>query len=90
MIYALSRITTVFLLAFAQFFPIAVAAEAELKLSIQALDINETLVESSRGAALAVLSDGSLLLAGGNAGNLLYRFNDSSLQLIGELLMNPT
>ena len=85
MIYALSRITTVFLLAFAQFFPIAMAAEAELKLSIQALDINETLVESSRGAALAVLSDGSLLLAGGNAGNLLYRFNDSSLQLIGEL-----
>ena len=85
MIYALSRITTVFLLTFAQFFPIAAAAEEELELSIQTQDINETLVESSRGAALAVLSDGSLLLAGGNAGNLLYRFKGSSLQLIGEV-----
>ncbi len=84
MIYAFSRITTVLLLTFAQFFSMAVAEE-ELELSIQTQDINQTLVESSRGAALAVLNDGSLLLAGGNGGNLLYRFKDSSLQLIGKL-----
>ncbi|MGA1433780.1 MAG: PQQ-dependent sugar dehydrogenase [Candidatus Nanopelagicaceae bacterium] len=85
MISALPRIALVFILAFLQIFAPAVASEGELKLSIESQDIDETLVESSRGAALAVLSDGSLLLGGGSAGNLLYRYKDSSLQLIGEL-----
>jgi glucose/arabinose dehydrogenase len=84
-ISALPRIALVFILAFPQIFAPAVASEGELKLSIESQDIDETLVESSRGAALAVLSDGSLLLGGGSAGNLLYRYKDSSLQLIGEL-----
>ena len=85
MISALPRIALVFILAFPQIFAPAVASEGELKLSIESQNIHETLVESSRGAALAVLSDGSLLLGGGSAGNLLYRYKDSSLQLIGEL-----
>ena len=85
MISALPRIALVFILAFPQVFALAVASEGELKLSIESQNIDETLVESSRGAALAVLSDGSLLLGGGSAGNLLYRYKDSSLQLIGEL-----
>ena len=85
MISALPRIALVFILAFPQIFAPAVASEGELKLSIESQDIDETLVESSRGAALTVLSDGSLLLGGGSAGNLLYRYKDSSLQLIGEL-----
>lgn len=85
MISALLRIALVLILAFYQVFAQAVASEKELKLSIETQNIDDTLVEYSRGAALAVLNDGTILLGGGRAGNLLYSYKNSSLQLIGEL-----
>jgi len=73
------------MLLFSQALAMPVALGEELELSIQSKDIDETLVESSRGAALGVLKDGSLLLGGGNGGNLLYHYQDSKLFLIGEI-----
>lgn len=62
-----------------------VARSDEIELTVQSQKISQSLVESSRGAALAVLRDGNLLLGGGTTGNLLYHYRNSELVLIGEL-----
>lgn len=85
MITALLRLALAFLLFLSQVLALPIARSEELKLVIQSENIDETVVESSRGAALAVLSDGTLLLGGGNGGNLLYHYKNSQILLIGQL-----
>lgn len=85
MMSALLRLALAFLLFLSQVLALPIARGEELKLVIQSENIDETVVESSRGAALAVLSDGTLLLGGGNGGNLLYHYKNSKILLIGQL-----
>lgn len=85
MIKALPGKLLALLLLISQLIFAPLARSAEIELIIQSQDISQSLVESSRGAALAVLRDGTLLLGGGVPGNLLYHYKNSELVLIGEL-----
>lgn len=63
--------------------PAAVGEATDLQ--IERVDIVETQVEGSRGPALAVLKDGSLLLGGGQRGDTLFLYSQGKLQTIGKL-----
>jgi len=61
-------------------------ANAEkITLAIESVDVKETRVEGSRGAALALLSDGRILLGGGDLGDTLFLFTDGALRNLGKL-----
>jgi glucose/arabinose dehydrogenase len=63
------------------------AAKAnEQILEIQEKNVKSTQVESGRGAALAVLNDGSLLLGGGERGDTLFLYSQNKLITIGKVL----
>jgi glucose/arabinose dehydrogenase len=55
-------------------------------LEIQEKNVKSTQVESSRGAALAVLNDGGLLLGGGERGDSLFLYSQNRLVTIGKVL----
>ena len=57
-----------------------------ISLQIESVEITPTQVEGSRGAALAVLQDGSLLLGGGQRGDTLFLYSQGKLQTIGKVL----
>ena len=61
----------------------ATAANSAEKLDIKTLDISASATNggSQRGAALAVLADGSLLLGGGKSGGELFTYNIESKSL---------
>lgn len=61
------------------------SAAAETPLEIQSFNARQTQVEGSRGAALAVGSNGVLYLGGGERGNTLFSYQDGSLSEIGKL-----
>jgi glucose/arabinose dehydrogenase len=61
------------------------ASDLTSNLKVQSQDISETLVEGGRGAALAVLSDGSLLLAGGELGDTLFSYSNNELKVLGKI-----
>lgn len=54
-------------------------------LKVQSQDISNTLVEGGRGAALAVLKDGTLLLAGGQLGDTLFSYSNNQLVALGKI-----
>lgn len=56
-----------------------------ISLQIESVEIALTQVEGSRGAALAVLQDGSLLLGGGQRGDTLFLYSERKLQTIGKI-----
>jgi len=61
-------------------------ANAEkITLTIESVDVKETRVEGSRGAALALLSDGRILLGGGDLGDTLFLFTDGALRNLGKI-----
>jgi glucose/arabinose dehydrogenase len=62
------------------------ATANEQILDIQEKNIKSTQVESSRGAALAVLNDGDLLLGGGERGDTLFLYSQNKLVTIGKIL----
>lgn len=81
------RILTATALAAALLLPITPTASAnDLGLVIQEVDIKSVQVESTRGAALAVLKDGSLLLGGGERGDTLFLYAQNKLVTVGTLL----
>ena len=63
--------------------PLPVKADSNLE--IQSIKVTQTQVEGSRGAALAVGSDGTLYLGGGEKGATLFRFFDGTLEPIGRI-----
>ena len=62
------------------------ATANEQILEIQEKNVKSTQVESGRGAALAVLNDGSLLLGGGERGDTLFLYSQNKLVTIGKVL----
>jgi glucose/arabinose dehydrogenase len=54
-------------------------------LEIFSIDAKITQVEGSRGAALAVLADGTLLLGGGERGDSLFQYQDGQIEEIGKI-----
>jgi hypothetical protein len=56
------------------------------QLKIETLSLESTVVEGGRGAALARLSDDSLLLGGGLKGDTLFHFKDGNLRELGKLM----
>jgi len=62
------------------------AVANEQILEIQEKNVKSTQVESGRGAALAVLNDGSLLLGGGERGDTLFLYSQNKLVTIGKVL----
>lgn len=54
-------------------------------LEIFSVDAKITQVEGSRGAALAVLADGTLLLGGGERGDSLFQYQDGQIEEIGKI-----
>ncbi|MFZ9944997.1 MAG: hypothetical protein ACO3FZ_04715, partial [Candidatus Nanopelagicaceae bacterium] len=56
------------------------------QLKIETLSLESTVIEGGRGAALARLSDDSLLLGGGLKGDTLFHFNDGNLRELGKLM----
>jgi hypothetical protein len=70
--------------------PVVVAANpavqaAEDDLIIREVDLVSTQVEGGRGAALAILKDGSLLLGGGERGDTLFLYAQEKLTKIGKV-----
>ena len=63
-----------------------VATANEQILDIQEKNVKSTQVESGRGAALAVLNDGGLLLGGGERGDTLFLHSQNKLVTIGKVL----
>jgi len=57
----------------------------KITLAIERVDIKETRVEGSRGAALALLSDERILLGGGDLGDTLFLFTDGALKDLGKI-----
>jgi glucose/arabinose dehydrogenase len=55
-------------------------------LDIQEKNVKSTQVESGRGAALAVLNDGSLLMGGGERGDTLFLYSQNKLVTVGKVL----
>ena len=55
-------------------------------LDLQEKNVKSTQVESGRGAALAVLNDGGLLLGGGERGDTLFLYSQNKLVTIGKVL----
>ena len=62
------------------------ASANEQILDIQEKNVKSTQVESGRGAALAVLNDGGLLLGGGERGDTLFLYSQNKLVTIGKVL----
>ena len=62
------------------------ASANEQILDIQEKNVKSTQVESGRGAALAVLNDGGLLLGGGERGDTLFLYSQDKLVTIGKVL----
>ena len=62
------------------------AVASEQILEIQEKNVKSAQVESGRGAALAVLNDGSLLLGGGERGDTLFLYSQNKLVTIGKVL----
>ena len=62
------------------------ASANEQILDIQEKNVKSTQVESGRGAALAVLNDGGLLLGGGERGDTLFLYSQDKLATIGKVL----
>lgn len=58
----------------------------EINLAIQEVDLPEIQVEGKRGAALAVLKDGSLLLGGGLRGDTLFIYAKDVLTTVGTVM----
>jgi len=56
------------------------------QLKIETISLESTQVEGGRGAALARLSDDSLLLGGGLKGDTLFHFKDGNLTELGKLM----
>jgi len=56
------------------------------ELKIASLELGSTVVEGGRGAALARLSDDSLLLGGGLKGDTLFHLKDGNLRELGKLM----
>jgi len=54
-------------------------------LEVESRDISATLVEGGRGAALAVLKDGTLLLAGGELGDTLFSYSNNKLATLDKI-----
>jgi aldose sugar dehydrogenase len=54
-------------------------------LEIFSVDAKITQVEGSRGAALAVLADGTLLLGGGERGDSLFQYQGGQIEEIGKI-----
>ena len=54
-------------------------------IEIQSIDLEETQVEGSRGAALGIGRDGTLYLGGGESGDTLYSFSNGSLSSLGKI-----
>ena len=57
----------------------------EIDLKILGVDAKVTQVEGSRGAALAVLADGTLLLGGGERGDSLFQYQGGQIEVIGKI-----
>lgn len=57
----------------------------EIDLKILSVDAKVTQVEGSRGAALAVLADGTLLLGGGERGDSLFQYQGGQIEVIGKI-----
>lgn len=81
----MKRVTTA-LVSSLLFITTAIAPVTAAELSIQSKDISTTLVENGRGAALAVLRDGTILLAGGELGDTLFSYSNNELLTVGKLL----
>jgi glucose/arabinose dehydrogenase len=62
------------------------ATANEQILDIQETNVKSSQVESNRGAALAVLNDGGLLLGGGERGDTLFLYAKDKLATIGKVL----
>jgi glucose/arabinose dehydrogenase len=62
------------------------ASANEQILDIQEKNLKSTQVESGRGAALAVLNDGGLLLGGGERGDTLFLYSQDKFVTIGKVL----
>jgi hypothetical protein len=63
--------------------PCASAAETELE--IQSVNARQTQVEGSRGAALAVGSNGTLYLGGGERGDTLFAYQGGNISPLGTI-----
>ena len=63
----------------------SIARADKIDLQIRSVDVKAAQVEGSRGPALAVLSDGRLLLGGGNLGDTLFLFAEGLLREIGKV-----
>jgi glucose/arabinose dehydrogenase len=63
----------------------SIASEEKIDLRIRSVDVKEVQVEGSRGAALAVLSNGRLLIGGGNLGDTLFLFAEGLLRELGKV-----
>lgn len=64
----------------------SIATANQIDLAIQEVDLQEIQVEGKRGAALAVLKDGSLLLGGGLRGDTLFGYSQNELTTIGKVM----
>ena len=83
--FALPKLATLFLLI-VSISPIPPVHSDSIELKIRSVDLQATQVEGGRGAALAVMKDGTLLLGGGERGDALFQYRDGSLASIGKLL----
>jgi glucose/arabinose dehydrogenase len=61
------------------------ARSTETRLEIDSIDLRETQVEGSRGAALATGRNGALYLGGGARGDTLFRYRDGALFEMGRI-----
>lgn len=57
----------------------------EFKLDIESVNARQTQVEGSRGAALAIGSDGTLYLGGGERGDTLFSYQDGEFSTLGTI-----
>lgn len=67
--------------------PISPINAQEINLRIKTVELPSVQVEGGRGAALAVMKDGTLLLGGGEKGDTLFQYRDGSLSSLGRLLL---
>ncbi len=73
-------------LVIASLMPISPVQADSSDLKIRTVDIASTQVEGGRGAALAILKDGALLLAGGERGDTLFQYRNDELVSAGKIL----
>lgn len=81
---AIVKLFLVSLLIFSLSPVLPVQAES-IDLKMNSVDVASTQVEGGRGAALAVMKDGTLLLGGGERGDTLFQYRSGALTTVGKL-----